>query len=85
MYPIYAFILFAQFLHNNLVKFCCARLNIFKLCTLKALILKGFDRHDLPVIVRHPEESSYLRNIKKTYLHHKDVLSLFLLPYKLVI
>lgn len=41
-----------QFLHNNLVKFCCARLNIFKLCTLKTLILKGFDRHDLPVVVR---------------------------------
>lgn len=35
------FILSAQFLHNNLVKFCCARLNIFKLCTLKTLILKG--------------------------------------------
>lgn len=46
------FILSAQFLHNDLVKFCCARLNIFKLCTLKALILKGFDRHDLPVVVR---------------------------------
>ena len=49
MYPIYAFILFAQFLHNNLVKFCCARLNIFKLCTLKALILKGLNRYDIPI------------------------------------
>ena len=43
------FILSAQFLHNNLVKFCCARLNIFKLCVLKTLILKGFDRYDLPI------------------------------------
>lgn len=69
MYPIYVFILFAQFLHNNLVKFCCARLNIFKLCTLKALILKGFDRHDLPVIVRHPKESTIYEILKRlTYI-----------------
>lgn len=27
-----------------------------------------------------PEESSYLRNIKKTYPHHNDVLSLFFIP-----
>ena len=39
----------AQFLHNNLVKFCCARLNIFKLCILKALILKGLNRYDLSI------------------------------------
>ena len=39
----------AQFLHNNLVKFCCARLNIFKLCILKTLILKGLNRYDLPI------------------------------------
>ena len=39
----------AQFLHNNLVKFCCARLNIFKPCVLKALILKGLNRYDLPI------------------------------------
>ena len=39
--------MFAQFLHNNLVKFCCARLNIFKLCILKTLILKGLNRYDL--------------------------------------
>lgn len=75
----------AQFLHNNLVKFCCARLNIFKLCTLKTLILKGLNRYGLPIALFPPEESSYLRNIKKTYQHHNDVLSLFLLPYKLVI
>lgn len=43
------FILSAQFLHNNLVKFCCARLNIFKLCVLKTLILKGLNRYDIPV------------------------------------
>ena len=46
------FILSAQFLHNNLVKFCCARLNIFKLCVLKTLILKVLNRYDLPIIVR---------------------------------
>ena len=39
----------AQFLHNNLVKFCCARLNIFKLCVLRTLILKGLNRYDLPI------------------------------------
>ena len=39
----------AQFLHNNLVKFCCARLNAFKLCVLKTLILKGLNRCDLPI------------------------------------
>ena len=39
----------AQFLHNNLVKFYCARLNIFKLCVLKTLILKGLNRYDLPI------------------------------------
>ena len=50
----------AQFLHNNLVKFCCARLNIFKLCVLKTLILKRFDRYDLPIVVR-----SLKRIIKK--------------------
>lgn len=42
----------AQFLHNNLVKFCRARLNIFKLCALKTLILKGLNRCDLPIVVR---------------------------------
>ena len=41
-----------QFLHNNLVKFCCARLNIFKLSVLKTLILKELNRYDLPIIVR---------------------------------
>ena len=39
----------AQFLHNNLVKFCCARLNIFKLCILKTLILKKLNRYDLSI------------------------------------
>ena len=34
---------------------------------------------------RPPEESSYLRNIKKTYQHLNDVLSPFLLLYELVI
>lgn len=42
----------AQFLHNNLVKFCCARLNVFKLCILKTLILKGLNRYDLLIVVR---------------------------------
>ena len=42
----------AQFLHNNLVKFCCTRLNIFKLCVLKTLILKGLNRCDLPIVIR---------------------------------
>lgn len=42
----------AQFLYNNLVKFCCARLNKFKLCALKTLILKELNRRDLPIVVR---------------------------------
>ena len=39
----------AQFLNNNLIKFCCAILNIFKLCALETLILKGLNGYDLSV------------------------------------
>ena len=54
---------------------------------IKRPVFKGFNtiRSLLTEESRSPEESSYLRNIKKTYQYHKDVLSLFLLPYKLVI
>ena len=58
----------AQFLHNNLVKFCCARLNIFKLCVLKTLILKGFDRYDLPIVVR-PLKRAAIYEISKRLTH----------------
>lgn len=55
----------AQFLHNNLVKFCCARLNIFKLCILKTLILKGLNRYDLPIALcplKEPYGSIFVLN-----------------------
>lgn len=67
----------AQFLYNNLVKFCCARLNKFKLCILKTLILKELNRYDLCI--------TEFSQKPKTYQHHNDALSLFFLPYKLVI
>lgn len=42
MKTIYAFTkMSAQFLHNNLVKFCCARRYFFKLHALKSIDFKG--------------------------------------------
>ena len=41
---------------------------------------KGTFDHKSTNQPKPPEESSYLRNIKKTYPHHNDVLSLFFIP-----
>lgn len=42
MYPIYAFYMSAQFLHNNSVKLLCENPNFFKLFIHKSVDFTGF-------------------------------------------
>ena len=75
----------AQFLHNNLVKFRCARLNIFKLCTLKTLILKGLNRYGLPIAL-FPLKRAAIYEISKRLTNITKMYQVFFfIPYKLVI